>query len=169
MDYPSFVLGDMVVWDEAVYDAGLLAGVVNRYGKGPFKVVGLRLYREGEKRIRAPFAVTIWISEGDWQELAGEWFKKAEPKPRERISCKIERHEVALDPPITVLHVELSNKGGCWPETFTDETHVKTFLRGVSAGASLSGGAIFFPPELPSSTASIFVPREVSEEGSDES
>ena len=113
MEYPSFVLGDMVDWDEAVYDAVLLADMVNRYGKGPFKVVGLRLHREGEKRIRAPFAVTIWISEGDWQELAGEWFKKVEPKPQERISCKIERHEIALDPPINVLRVELSRGGTC--------------------------------------------------------
>jgi hypothetical protein len=168
MEYPSFVLGDMVAWDEAVYDAVLLADMVSRYGKGPFKVVGLRSYRK-EARTRAPFAVTIWISEGNWQEFAGEWFKKVKLEPDGKISCKIERHEVDLDPPINVLHVELSKGDGCWPETLPDETHLKTFLRGVSAGACLFGEMIFLPPELPSSTTSTFVQKEISEEGLDES
>lgn len=94
--------------------------------------------------------------------------KRIAAEPKKAISCKIERHEVELDPPINVLHVELSKGDGCWPETLSDESHLKAFLRGVSAGASLSGGMMFFPPELPSSTTATFVLREISKEGVDE-
>ncbi len=159
-----FQLEDMVVWDESVYPQ-LVADVVSRYGVGPFKVIGIRLHPK-EVKARCPFAVTIELPGEVRQEFAGEWFKRAEQKSD--AVCKIERHEVDLDPSVNVLHVELSKGDSCWPETFPDEAHLKAFLRGVSAGASLFGETIFLPPELPSSTMSRFVLKEIAEEGLEE-
>ncbi len=72
MNHP--LLGDMVVWDEAVYPT-LVEGMISCYGKGPFKVVGLRLHRKGAQS-RCPYAISIELSDNDHKEFAGEWFKK---------------------------------------------------------------------------------------------
>jgi hypothetical protein len=157
-----FLLGEMLVWSDAARSSlNAEALFIHRLGEGPFKMVGLRLNRE-EPASNCP-VVAIELSDGTVKEFGEDWFKRAKPEPR--ISCKIEQHEIALDPPINVLHVELSKGDGCWPETFPDESHLKAFLRGVSAGASLSGGRTFFPPELPSSTKATFVLKEISKEG----
>jgi hypothetical protein len=70
-----FQLTDMVTWDEAVYPH-ILPDMVNKYGTGPFKVVGVRLYVK-EVKAPCPFAVSVELSDGIRQEFPGEWFRAA--------------------------------------------------------------------------------------------
>jgi hypothetical protein len=61
MNHP--LLGDMVVWDEAVCPT-LVEDMISRHGKGPFKVVGLRLHRKGVQS-RCPYAISVELSDDD--------------------------------------------------------------------------------------------------------
>ncbi|OHA92132.1 MAG: hypothetical protein A3J09_01395 [Candidatus Zambryskibacteria bacterium RIFCSPLOWO2_02_FULL_51_21] len=70
-------LGEMVVWDREVYPS-ILPDMIQRYGEGPFKVVGLRLWTSdiGKPSV-APYMVTVEVPNGTRQDLAGEWFERA--------------------------------------------------------------------------------------------
>ena len=68
-------LADNVTWDKERYPS-LVGGMIEKYGEGPFKVVGLRLHRP-EVQAVDPLVVTILLKDGRPQEFgAGEWFKK---------------------------------------------------------------------------------------------
>ena len=67
-------LTDMVTWDKERYPS-FVGSMLQSYGEGPFKVVGLRLHLSGVNS-PDPVAVTIELSNEDRQEFAGEWFKK---------------------------------------------------------------------------------------------
>jgi hypothetical protein len=73
MEHP--LLGDMVVWDEAG-DSANVRGLIKRYGKGPFKVIGLRLHRKGAVTI-CPYDISVELSESECREFSGHLFKAA--------------------------------------------------------------------------------------------
>ncbi len=76
----GLILGEMVVWDREIYPS-ILPDMVQKYGDGPFKVVGLRLWTNDSGRPSvAPYMVTIEIPDGTRQDLAGEWFARARRK-----------------------------------------------------------------------------------------
>lgn len=74
----DLTLGEMVIWDERVYPE-ILPSVVDTYGKGPFKIVGLRLserQKDGCDSSVAPYIITISLDNGESHNFAGEWFRR---------------------------------------------------------------------------------------------
>lgn len=73
----KLTLGEKVAWDREVYP-DLLPSMIQRYGDGPFRVVGLRLWRGSTGISVAPYTVTIEVSPGGiTADLAGEWLTRA--------------------------------------------------------------------------------------------
>ena len=72
----KLTLGETVVWDREIYPT-ILPDMVNQYGEGPFKVVGLRLWtKNGQGTGVAPYQVTIETPTGVQVGLAGEWVQR---------------------------------------------------------------------------------------------
>ena len=65
------------------------------------------------------------------------------------LKVSIIKYEVPLDPPIDVFNVVLENQNGTWHETLPSEETLRTFLRGVQAGAEMAGGVFFPNTEIP--------------------
>jgi hypothetical protein len=78
-------LGELLVWDREIYPS-ILPDMVQKYGEGPFKVVGLNLWTNdsGVSSI-APYRVTVEVTGGTKQEMAGEWFAR----PKQRSECDV--------------------------------------------------------------------------------
>ena len=97
-----FSLEDMVVWDEAVYPR-LLPGMINDFGAGPFKVVGLELNPKEVIRRPCHFAVIIELANGVRQKFAGKWFKKVPdltsiaPAPQSKMTALLLSLEATKD------------------------------------------------------------------------
>ena len=80
-------LAELVVWDREAYPS-LLSDMVQRYGEGPFKVVGLQFWPNKEDEASdmssdlsiAPYMVTVKVPGGTRQNFAGEWFARAKQK-----------------------------------------------------------------------------------------
>lgn len=76
----GLTLEEFVVWDEDIYPT-ILPDMIERFGKGPFKVVGLNLHRPGVRRVEnsskgAPYLITIELANGERKAFAGEWFSR---------------------------------------------------------------------------------------------
>lgn len=72
----DFALNDTVAWDRDRYPAHL-ASMIERFGEGPFRVVGLSIIPgPGDPRSH-PLQVTIELPDKTRHALAGDWFKKA--------------------------------------------------------------------------------------------
>lgn len=76
----SFSIGDMVCWDKEIF-CNEIGAVEKKFGKGPFKVVGVRLITQAQRRkmlpkLTHPEAITIVLLNKRYVELAGDWFKK---------------------------------------------------------------------------------------------
>ena len=74
--------------------------------------------------------------------------------PVNALKVTITRHEVVLDPPIQVFHVEVENEGGSWEETWGSERELQVFLRGMKVGVEMSGGRFLAEPEIPEKATS---------------
>ncbi len=76
----NLTLGEKVVWDKEIYP-NILPSLVERYGEGPFKVVGLSLWTNDSIDSRvATYQVTVELPDGKKQGFAGEWFARAKKK-----------------------------------------------------------------------------------------
>jgi hypothetical protein len=72
----DLTLGEQVYLDREMYP-GLVDDMIERYGEGPFNVVGLRQYPKGARdHVLATYAVTIELADGERKEMAGEWFRR---------------------------------------------------------------------------------------------
>jgi len=81
-----------------------------------------------------------------------------------KIGCKIRRYSIRMDPSLSVFNVELHKPNGIWTESFGSEKLLRAFLRGVRAGADMSGGEFFSEPEIPSGSTSIRIPKSEGED-----
>lgn len=73
----DLTLGETVVWDREIYPS-ILPDMVKRYGDGPFRVVGLRLWtNDSGKPSVAPYMITLEVPGGTEVNLAGEWVSRA--------------------------------------------------------------------------------------------
>lgn len=73
MVLPDLTLGEMVEWDESAFPSHL-PFMIEKYGKGPFKVVGLNL--RSVTKSGDYYSVTI-ETQGVEQSFDGRWFKRA--------------------------------------------------------------------------------------------
>lgn len=69
----DFAITDTVTWNDVYPDT--VDKMIEKYGPGPFTVVGLRLHNKEAHPVH-PVAVMIELPNGERQEFAGEWFKK---------------------------------------------------------------------------------------------
>lgn len=72
----KLTLEENLIWDEEVYPA-FLQGMLTKFGRGPFKVVGLRLCERIASVGDCPYAVTIQLANNTRHEFPGEWFVRA--------------------------------------------------------------------------------------------
>ena len=82
----DLTLGEMVVWDRKIYPS-ILPTMIQRYGEGPFMVVGLRLFSTAAaiNSSVASYIATVELPDGTTQGLAGEWFARA----KQRTECSV--------------------------------------------------------------------------------
>lgn len=73
-DPKYFSLTDQVIWRTDQMPV-LAKQMEEKYGEGPFRIVGLHLLHNPSTRIY-PVAVTIEFADKNRQSFAGQWFKK---------------------------------------------------------------------------------------------
>jgi len=60
-------------------------------------------------------------------------------KNLKEIKVRIRCYHLALDPPIEVFNVEVSDEQGLWKESLGSKELLEAFVKGIKAGASLGG------------------------------